>query len=197
MLGGANSIVSFSIFVQSPGASGPRFLDADECKQFYALMTTPVDASKHVDDPDVLGYLKQSVLLGQPVKLANNGLTVLRIALGADIVVNGIGRLFSADAEVLAPSFPGVDVKTIHALCEKALMEDQAVIKKAFYLAKYWSILTSPSGPKKSESLTPVPKRQRVLDGEDNPSQSAATTLDIVAGAVQQLSRTSDLPSGK
>lgn len=199
--GGVNSIVSFSIFV--PSASDPselRFLNADECKRFYTLMTTPIDASKFSDDSDLLFFLKQSVLLGQPVKLANSGLSVLRIALGADIVVNSLEKLFSFnDVGVLVPSFPGLNAQTVHAACKSVLADDRAVVKKAFYLAKYWNILTSASSSDSSSS-SPLLKRLRLLDDSllsaPNPNQSVATSLGAVAEVAQQLSQTNGLPPG-
>lgn len=196
-----NSIVSFSIFISSDtNDTGLRFLDADECKRFYNLMTTPIDASKHFDDHDLLVSLKESVLLGQPVKLANNGLSVLRIALGADLVVNSLEKLFFIDDKGSAvPSFPGLNIETIHAVCEKALMEDRALIKKAFYLAKYWNILTSPDKTMQ-QTLSPIVKKLRVFDDTlqnvQNPSRSVSTSLDAISGVAQELSKTHTLPPG-
>jgi hypothetical protein len=161
-------------------------------------MTTSIDASKFFDDPDLLFSLKQSVLLGQPVKLANSGLSVLRIALGADIVVNSLEKLFSLnDVGIFVPLFPDLDIKTVHAACGTVLAEDRTVIKKAFYLAKYWDILTSPDS-----SSSPMLKRLRVFDDSlptyqaPNLNEPVATSLGAVARVAQQLSQTNSLPPG-
>jgi diaminopimelate decarboxylase len=77
-----NSIVSFSLFTREAQADHPqqlvlRELTADEYKEFHKLMT--------LSQEDALPGVR--AMLGQPVKLSDDNKHVLRIALGADVVI--------------------------------------------------------------------------------------------------------------
>jgi len=74
-----NTIVSFAVFI-NPGDGRSRGLNLDECKALHRDMT--------------LGESPRA-MLGQPVKIADNGFTVLRIALGADIVMQALSCISS------------------------------------------------------------------------------------------------------
>lgn len=98
MVGDVNSIVSVAIHVANGSAF--RHLTVDESKLFFEKMT------------NMNGVV---YMLGQPVKLSASGLTVLRIALGADMIVdtlttssdpiqmlNRMSTLLSEDAQLIA-----------------------------------------------------------------------------------------------
>eukprot|EP00600_Ochromonadales_sp_CCMP1393_P005831 CAMPEP_0174959118 /NCGR_PEP_ID=MMETSP0004_2-20121128/3004_1 /TAXON_ID=420556 /ORGANISM="Ochromonas sp., Strain CCMP1393" /LENGTH=1262 /DNA_ID=CAMNT_0016207411 /DNA_START=127 /DNA_END=3915 /DNA_ORIENTATION=- len=80
-------------------------------------------------------------MLGQPVKLASDGFAVLRIALGADMVVDALEGLVGEqtggggdkDKDVL-----------LNAAVERLLREDDAVVTKMGQLARNWHTLRSP-----------------------------------------------------
>ena len=121
--GGVNAIVSVAVHV--PAAGGVRALTMDESKVFHQLMTQVLAL------PDVASAEGDTrVMLGQPVKLSE-ATTVVRIALGADMVV-----------EALSPSPPS---SSSEGAMGRILSEDVRVVQKMALLARHWEALTCPS----------------------------------------------------
>lgn len=110
--------------VSAPVSAPMRLLNFDQCKEFHRLMTLE-DA--HVSDAHRAVLVQPAVpvrcMLGQPVKLADNGFAVVRIALGADMVLQALEH--TKDEE---------DCEEIEAI----LRQDDAVVTKMALLAKNW-----------------------------------------------------------
>ena len=98
---------------------GGEYLSVDELKEFHRNMLLSEGSGC-------------SVMLGQPVKIASEGLAVVRIALGADMVV-----LALSDPQMLL----------------KIQQDDQAVVFRMRYLAENW--LKRKDTVKNILSLTP------------------------------------------
>ena len=101
-----------------------RLLNFDQCKEFHRLMTLE---NSHAQDAHGAVLVQPAVqvrcMLGQPVKLADNGFAVVRIALGADMVLQALE--YSKDDE---------ECDEIEAI----LRQDEAVVTKMALLAKNW-----------------------------------------------------------
>ncbi len=101
-----------------------RLLNFDQCKEFHRLMTLE---NSHAQDAHQAVLLQPAVpircMLGQPVKLADNGFAVVRIALGADMVLQALEHS-NGDEE-------SDEVEAI-------LRQDDAVVTKMALLAKNW-----------------------------------------------------------
>ena len=123
--GGVNAIVSVSVHV--PAAGGLRPLTMDECKVFHQMMTQAVALS---DGTTAEGHTR--VMLGQPVKLSE-ATTVVRIALGADMVVDALSSSSTAEGGVGSAGM------------RRVLSEDVQVVQKMALLARQWEALTSTS----------------------------------------------------
>lgn len=115
-----------------------RALDLDQCKEFHRLVTLQdVSTQGHTLDPAVA----VRCMLGQPVKLADNNFAVVRIALGADMVVQALES--------------GVDAS---AALDALLQEDDAVVTKMSLLARNWHSIVP------SSTAEPVNVGNEVLD---------------------------------
>jgi hypothetical protein len=90
-----------------------RALNFDECKVFHRLLTEESEVGTATE-------LSLRCMLGQPVKLADNGFAVVRIALGADMVVRAL------------------EGANCSAQIEDILREDDAVVSKMAGLARSW-----------------------------------------------------------
>jgi hypothetical protein len=112
MIGDVCSIISVVIYI--PEHDSMRQLTFDECKELHRLLTLP---SSNVTETI-------SCLIGQPVKLSDNGFSVVRIALGADMVVRGL--LNSKQTEFNNITF------------QKIIEDDIRVVKKMAFLACNW-----------------------------------------------------------
>lgn len=112
MVGSTNSIVSIAIHVPSSEET-TRFLNFDECKAYHKLMTQQVTDGDRRDDA-----LAVQCMLGQPVKLADNGFAVVRIALGAEMVIAALQQ---------------------EKAVEDIFAEDTRIISKMAKLASSWS----------------------------------------------------------
>lgn len=125
--GGVNAIVSVSVHVPAAGGTGEtgatRPLTLDESKLFHQMMTQVLATP---DGDASTGHVR--VLLGQPVKLSETA-TVVRIALGADMVVDALSSSSSSGG------------------MGRILSEDVGVVQKMALLARHWEALTRPPVP--------------------------------------------------
>ena len=112
MLGNVNSIISITVNIRE--CCTFRSLSFDELKRLFEIL-----ASGEV-----------CVLLGQPVKLSSEGgRSVIRIALGADMVVAALGGV----------SDPMHSVKAINRILE----DDKYIVSRLLGIAKSWSSETA------------------------------------------------------
>ena len=169
MLGDENGIISFAVKVTSNGSR--RFLTFEENKKFFELMTT-TGASV--------------VMLGQPVKLSPK-LTVLRIALGADMIVNCLyGKTNPVDILVRINSM---------------LEEDAALVDKIVSLALDWegqsatNLNVTQSRMNELEAAFTSPQNSFPSQIIIHPSQSAAITLPQISAVLQAYLASSSLPN--
>jgi hypothetical protein len=127
MLGDTNTIISIGVSIEEQNDAGLhlRPLSFDEMKVYHLRMTQDLYVPDHLKlEARHLKALKTKILLGQPVKLADEPTpqtvsTVVRIALGADMVVKAYTDKNGYDD-----------------------YEDQLVVEKMRCLAKYWYIYT-------------------------------------------------------
>lgn len=150
ILGNSNTIISVAVY-----KSDKTFLNADELKEFHSKMTQSLSI-----DNDINKYCEYEIMLGQPVKLADSGFGVVRIALGADMVVDALSK-------------SGTSVLQQSINLQKILNEDMIVIKKMALLSRFWNDIVS----KKSYDLYPKFKEiDKSLDF------SEATILKHISG---------------
>ena len=80
--------------VEGEAKGSVRYLTFDECKVYHALMTKPVnfteDATIEGGDVETQRLRCVKTMLGQPVKLGTDGFAIVRIALGADMVIQAL-----------------------------------------------------------------------------------------------------------
>jgi hypothetical protein len=148
MLGDVNTIVSFTIRVKEDenddSDSAPRrCLSLEESKAFYHMMTLPVtihprkeniagqDFGKYHFSTHHSEILQTPMMLGQPVKLSPTT-TILRIALGADMVI----KAFNDPTFSARPSMDRVE-----RLVEDMLVTDAKVVAKIALMAEHWNDL--------------------------------------------------------
>eukprot|EP01036_Dinobryon_divergens_P025179 gene25179-33702_t len=116
MPGNVCSIISFSVLVPDlKAASGSlRRLDFDEMKELHKILAVAKN--------------ERAIMLGQPVKLSDkSGLTILRIALGADMVVDALTT--------------GDEVGAINAdALQKIEDDDLFVVTKIAEIARNWGL---------------------------------------------------------
>lgn len=140
----------------TPAVVPLRALNFDQCKEFHKLMTlnTPSGGVEQVGPA-----VPVRCMLGQPVKLADNGFAVVRIALGADIVLRALefGDHF-----------------------EDILREDDAVVTKMALLAKNWH-----SAEAKSSTATLAGKQAAVNQAVLIPQISFDTKVSTVTTAAR------------
>lgn len=120
IVGNLNTIISVAVYKRDK-----TFLNADELKEFHSKMTQSLSI-----DNDINKYCEYEVMLGQPVKLAESGFGVVRIALGADMVVD---TLSDAGGSVLQQSLN----------IQKILNDDMIVVKKMALLSRFWDEIVS------------------------------------------------------
>jgi hypothetical protein len=160
MIGDVNTIISFSVKVLESKVQGPpvhRQLSFEEMKLFHLKMTlsvslpsTPhstsdIPAHDHLELEEIKEALGSRVMLGQPVKLADpsgvgggGGIrggesvgTVVRIALGATMVISALSEEGAADT-------------ALHCSIERIRREDAMVIRKMVLLAQHWDEIVAP-----------------------------------------------------
>lgn len=132
------TIVSFSVRVGHAGSdTGLRSLSLDESKVLHQMMTLSQPGSE------------TAALLGQPVKLSegSGAVVVLRIALGADMVVSALNV-----SAVSSPLF------SLEEAVQQVLLEDQLVVDKLVFLCQNWHQLTAAPAPR----VTEVPNADRL-----------------------------------
>ncbi len=170
--------------VQSgPDPAATRFLDLDESKVFHQKMTLPVTIGDNADMDRICGH---KIMLGQPVKLSDAGFTVLRIALGADMVVRALAAgSREAQQEVL----------------DALNAEDEVVVNKLGLLAKHWSsVLKGEAAAAPARGDADLLARMRHLEqqvpaaaggvqgqGQGQSAEGGATTAAAVFTAFQHL----------
>jgi hypothetical protein len=100
-----------------------RVLNFDECKEFHLRLSQESHgcAGAHGQTVTPVGAPVRC-MLGQPVKLADSGFTVVRIALGADVVVSALENNSDGDSCKL----------------DSILREDEAVVTKMALVARNW-----------------------------------------------------------
>jgi len=119
ILGNYNTIISVAVCKRDKS-----FLSADELKEFHSKMTQSLSI-----DNDINKYCEYEVMLGQPVKLADSGFGVVRIALGADMVVDALSKGGSTIQQ-------SINIQRI-------LNDDMIVIKKMALLSRFWDEIIS------------------------------------------------------
>ena len=158
MIGDVNTIVSISVKVLESKIQGPpvyRQLSFDEMKKFHSIMalSLPLPSAWHttshappldnVEVEEMREALGTKVMLGQPVKLAEpSGIggggggegvgTVVRIALGATMVISALSQEDTAD-------------KALQCNIERMRREDAIVIRKMVLLAEHWEEVVNPA----------------------------------------------------
>ena len=122
-----------------------RSLNFEESKVFHQLMTKNLSVLPNATTPTVCELyptnskgspplseiVATNFMMGQPVKLSEAGFTVVRVALGADMVITGVRGLDNSEEGVLSNIF----------------QQDIALVTKMAYLASNWLEITSPSTP--------------------------------------------------
>lgn len=141
MIGRVNSIVSIAICVSLSSSDVSQlklnFLNADECKLFHKLMT--------IDGIFDNKSANCQAMLGQPVKLASNGFAIVRIALGADMVISALSKRNSNFVDEL-------------------YQQDELVVQKMGYLARCWDFYGVNNGGKSiNEPTVSSPERDAAV----------------------------------
>eukprot|EP01038_Epipyxis_sp_PR26KG_P008732 gene8732-11798_t len=144
MIGNINSIISIAISVPNNANSNEwKQLNMDECKEFHRLMTIALPQS---------GVAAYQVMLGQPVKLSDSGFSIVRIALGADIVVNVLKNLIESNNIAKLNVNHKYDFHELYDIkhltefsqsFQNIVHEDIMVIQKMKYLAANWNDIQS------------------------------------------------------
>jgi len=119
---GNNTIVSIIPHVDDKKNGGVRRLDADECKVYHELMNKDC-SSLFLCDHSTKQVLSRRCMLGQTVKLSSS-LSVVRIALGADMVNDALGNRDD-------PLQMAFDIARV-------LEVDRVVVEKMYHLARVW-----------------------------------------------------------
>jgi hypothetical protein len=130
-VGGVNTIISLTVHVpdasgESAGTASMKRLTFDECKSFHHKMTLVQNTGSDANNNSESKPGKTRAMLGQPVKLSDDGLTVLRIALGADTVIEAL-------------SSPAAAAAADGSAYEKIMKEDVRVVEKMVFLAQNWA----------------------------------------------------------
>ena len=120
-----------------------RRLNFDECKEFHKQMTLPAHGNS------------AKCLLGQPVKLSTDrivttppegytaekkvvqNLSVVRIALGAEVVVNCLEKYLLHHSSVECAHL--TEEARVDLAVQEALQDDEAVVAKMLSLARSWN----------------------------------------------------------
>ncbi len=215
-----NSIVSFSIKVfDGLSFQYGRFLDFDECKHFHYLMTQPLIKYLRGRYTEIMSLFNKSdqkvlqkvdsvkALLGQPVKLADDGHSILRIALGADMVVNHLSEYFlnsdGSRSNCISP-----DRLFIQALVNKALVSDNLLLEKAALIAQHWTVFYPSGRSSVLNNLGSVSLRERMIRYDDelaykNPDslirrqqQKSCTDATLISKIMKQIMSDIQLPKG-
>jgi hypothetical protein len=156
MIGDVNTIISLSVKVLESKVQGQpvyRQLSFEEMKLFHLKMTLSVSlpstrdfisdipAHDHLELEEIKEVLGTRVMLGQPVKLADpSGVgggggesvgTVVRIALGATMVISALSEEGAADM-------------ALHCSIERMRREDAMIIRKMVLLAQHWDEIVAP-----------------------------------------------------
>lgn len=131
-----NTIISISVWVADNNfENGWRSLSYEECKQFHKIMSTKIEYVPNCAslNDNSIGHIK--ALLGQPV-LISVTLSVIRLALGANMVVDALSPLLHLSND----NFPSY--LHCHRIIESAscrvLIEDRAILRKMAFVAKFW-----------------------------------------------------------
>jgi hypothetical protein len=100
-----------------------RALTFDECKEYHLRLSQESHGCVGAQGQTVTPVgVPVRCMLGQPVKLADSGFTVVRIALGADMVVSALENNTAGDNTAL----------------DRILREDEAVVTKMSLVARAW-----------------------------------------------------------
>jgi hypothetical protein len=126
MIGEVNTIVSIIINVPDSARNGKlRRLSLDESKSFHRAMGVPTVSS------DDISISQAQVCIGQPVKLSSSTI-VLRIALGADIVLSALkGSLFQNQNNC---------DEALSSQISSVFSANLLSVNKMHYIAKNWSV---------------------------------------------------------
>lgn len=175
MYGNLNTVISFSVFVDDENNLGSkRFLTFDELKLFHQKIGIPflIDKDENSNSGNNI-ITSRRIMLGQPVKLSEKtSYTVIRIALGANMVVDALSS--STFVEI------GLAVN-------KIFQADLIILKKIDLLAKNWRKVNE------SESaLSPLLNRMMKFDRElsiSTPSSctSISTSIDIISKVLSDV----------
>lgn len=155
ILGNSNTIISVAICKRDNA-----FLNVDELKEFHSKMTQ----SLRIDN-DLNNYCEYEVMLGQPVKLADSGFGVVRIALGADMVVNAFGK----DGTTSMQQAMNIN---------KIFNDDTIVISKMAMLSRYWDNIVSKKSYGLCSKFSEI-NRALCFSEKDIQESSSATPLTI------------------
>eukprot|EP00596_Hydrurales_sp_CCMP1899_P009885 CAMPEP_0119053314 /NCGR_PEP_ID=MMETSP1177-20130426/74352_1 /TAXON_ID=2985 /ORGANISM="Ochromonas sp, Strain CCMP1899" /LENGTH=588 /DNA_ID=CAMNT_0007033237 /DNA_START=507 /DNA_END=2274 /DNA_ORIENTATION=- len=139
MIGDTNTIISMGVNIEEQNDAGGlnlRPLTFDEMKVYHLRMTQELHIPEELKlEARQLKALKTKIMLGQPVKIADETpqtvSTIVRIALGADMVV----KAFTDES--------GYDD-----------YEDQLVVEKMQCLAQYWHLVSITPVPMVTPVLT-------------------------------------------
>ena len=183
----------------SSAAVSMRALSFDELKVFHAEMTelstgsTSTATTAGVEVPVAI-----RCAIGQPVKLADNGFAIVRIALGADMVVKALEQRH----HTAATHTNTVDHERI--AIEQILKEDDLVVTKMSLLARSWhcrgvynknsTTMADTTGSKEcidrqlllSPSLSEH-SASHFTTGTTTPNQAEGLTANTISTVLQQL----------
>jgi diaminopimelate decarboxylase len=171
MLGEVNTIVSIIINVPDSARDGKlRRLSLDESKMFHRVMSVSTASSDDIS--------QVQACIGQPVKLSSSSI-VLRIALGADIVLSALGSSQNCDELALSSQISNVfagNLLTVNKMHYIAKNWNTSVLEKMEHLA---SFLPSSESQKKFEFSPSVETFTRAFKLIPEPVNSTSIMYDL------------------
>lgn len=194
-VGDVNTIVSIALQVveQSEGEIVKlRSLNVDEYKEFHRLMTLSLPKINAADQD-----VEAKVMLGQPVKLADSVYSsILRIALGADMVIKALeasGSLESVSEDYLlvqlqqafSSDYAMYSADNVfYAPIQSIMREDAVVVRKMMQLCQHWTALSTATSPSLMKS-----SRELRMQSMDNDLLLSVQALSTSAKPVLTLPR--------